>query len=177
MSKSKTERLMNESPQPPEGQVAADSTEAAVENLAKERDNLQDQLLRAMADLQNFRRRVQQEKEETRKYATENLVSDLLPVLDNLERTIQAADSGADFNVLIEGVRAVDRQLRTVLQGVKLSRISSRGEQFNPEQHEAIALEESSEFEEGTIVEEIEPGYALAEKVIRPARVRIAKRP
>lgn len=130
-----------------------------------------------MADMQNFRRRVQQEKEETRKYATESLVAELLPVLDNFERTLVAVESGASMETLVEGVKMVDKQLRSILERANLQKIASQGEQFDPEHHEAVALEETNEHPEGTVIEELQSGYKIAEKVIRPARVRIAKKP
>ncbi len=174
MSKPKAET--REPDQAPTGREQVDSTEH-VAQLAQERDALQDQLLRAMADMQNFRRRVQQEKEETRKYATESLVAELLPVLDNFERTLVAVESGASMETLVEGVKMVDKQLRSILERANLQKIASQGEQFDPEHHEAVALEETNEHPEGTVIEELQSGYKIAEKVIRPARVRIAKKP
>lgn len=174
MSKPKAESHEHE--KPVNDPNAPDPTEH-VAHLAQERDALRDQLLRAMADMQNFRRRVQQEKEETRKYATETLVAELLPVLDNFERTLAAVESGAGIETLVEGVKMVDKQMRSILESVKLSRIPSQGLSFDPEHHEAIAVEETDQHPEGTIIEELQPGYRIAEKVIRPARVRIAKKP
>lgn len=173
MSKMK-DKPQNASPEHSEPQ---DEAVQHIEQLSQERDALQDQLLRAMADMQNFRRRVQQEKEETRKFATENLVAELLPVLDNFERTIQAVESGASLETLVEGVKMVDRQLRAALESVQLKRIGAHGATFDPEHHEAVATEVSEVHAEGTVLEELQPGYKIAEKVIRPARVRIAKKP
>ncbi len=149
---------------------------AAVELLARERDELKDQLLRSLADLQNFRRRAQQEKEELRKFATESLVRQLIPVLDNFERTIGAIESGASKEAVLEGVRAVDRQLRSALEAVKLEKINALGSLFDPEHHEAITTEHSEEHPDDTVIEEIEPGYKMADRVVRPARVKVAKR-
>lgn len=156
---------------------AAEPEEDPVEALKAERDQLQAQLLRALADLQNFRKRAVQEREEIRKFATEALVRDLLPVLDNFERTLQAAESGASAESLLEGVKAVDRQLRSVLEGVRLARINAVGELFDPERHEAIALDVSHEHEEeDRVIDEVEPGYTMGDKVVRPARVRVSKK-
>jgi molecular chaperone GrpE len=141
-----------------------------------ERDQLRDQLLRTMADFQNFRKRAEQDKQQIRQYATENLVADLLPVLDNFERTIAAFESGASAESLIEGVKAVDRQLRTVLESQRVTRIQSHGQPFDPDLHEALGSVESDEHPENTVVAEVQPGYRMGDKVIRPARVRVAKK-
>jgi molecular chaperone GrpE len=148
-----------------------------VQELSAEREGLRDQLLRALADMQNLRKRAQLERAATQRFATESLIRELLPVLDNFERTIAAMESGASFESLVEGVKSVDRQLRSVLEGQALSRISAQGESFDPAVHEAVAAHETRELPEGTVVEELEPGYRIADTVIRPAKVRVSKRP
>lgn len=150
---------------------------AQIQKLTEERDNLKDQLLRTVADMQNARKRFQQEAQQTRAYATEELVRELLPVLDNFERTIAAGDSGAAVETLLEGVKAVDRQLRAALERRNITRIKAHGEPFDPDVHEAIATDENHEVPEGTVTGEVEAGYKMAEKVIRPARVRVSKKP
>lgn len=146
-----------------------------LETALKERDEYRDQFMRALADLQNFRRRVAKESEETRKYATAELVRQLLPVLDNFERSLAFLASGASTEAVLEGLRAVDRQLRAVLESVKVEKIEPVGQPFDPEHHEAVALEASTEHPEGTVLEVLEPGYRMGERVIRPARVKVTK--
>jgi len=183
----------NTNPEPPDRQdeafdemsaeAAADPTsvvatyKAAIATLAAERDEIQQQLLRTMADFQNFRRRSQEDLVQMRRLATQDLVVELLPVLDNFERALNSVDAGASFESVIDGVRRVDRQLRTALENQKVVRINSKGQAFDPELHEAIAMEHTEEHEEGTIVHELEAGYKMADKVIRPARVKVAKKP
>jgi molecular chaperone GrpE len=150
--------------------------EEALSKIRQERDDLQDQLLRTMAEFQNYRKRTMQEMEQSRAYAAERLVGELLPVVDNFERTIRAAESGASIDSILEGVRGVDRQIRAVLDSQNVSRIPSVGQHFDPEFHEAIAMEHSEEHEEGMIIHELESGYRIADRVIRPARVKVAKR-
>lgn len=147
------------------------------ETWAKEREELNNQLLRAVADLQNFKRRAQQEKVELQKFATEQLILSLLPVLDNFERTIAASKSGATQEALIEGIEAVDVQFRGVLGTLDLKRIEALNTEFDPTRHEAIVTYETHELPENTITDEISPGYEMAGKVIRPARVRVTKKP
>jgi molecular chaperone GrpE len=148
-----------------------------VQALNDENLQLKDQLLRAIADFQNFRKRAEQERIALRQYAAEQIVVDLLPVLDNFERTLAAATNGASVDAIIEGVKAIDRQMRSVLETKKLERIPAEGVQFDPELHHAIAAHVTDEVEEGTVTHEIEAGYKLAGKVIRPAKVRVAKKP
>lgn len=142
-----------------------------------ERDEYKDQLLRTMADFQNFRKRVQEEKRQIQERANESLIVDLLPVLDNFERALAGMESGVSLEAAIEGVKAIDRQFRAVLEVQKVKRVASVGQPFDPEHHDALALVESAEHDEGTVLEEVESGYKLGDRVIRPARVRVSKKP
>ncbi|MDR3692148.1 MAG: nucleotide exchange factor GrpE [Fimbriimonas sp.] len=153
-----------------------------IENLTAERDEAKDQVLRTLAELQNFqkefqnyRRRNQQEMAQFRLLATEQLVSELLPVLDNFERTILHVEAGATVESLVGGIKAVERQLRNVLESQNVKRIPTVGQPFDPDVHEAIGTESGTEHPDETVVIEVEPGYKMGEKVIRPARVKVAK--
>jgi molecular chaperone GrpE len=147
-----------------------------VQTLTDERDQLKDQVLRAMADFQNFKRRNQQEMANFRQFAIEKFVRDLLPVLDNFERSLVHLEAGAKVENVLEGVRAVERQLRNALEAQSVTRIDALGQPFDPEFHEALGTEHVEDQEEDTVSSEIEPGYKMGEKIIRPARVRIVKR-
>jgi molecular chaperone GrpE len=149
---------------------------AVIATLAAERDEIQQQLLRTMAEFQNFRRRSQEEQAQNRRMATQDLVIELLPVLDNFERALDSIDSGASFESVIDGIRRVDRQLRATLENQRVVRIPAQGQPFDPELHEAIAMEQTDEHEEGTILHEVEAGYKMADRVIRPSRVKVAKK-
>lgn len=151
--------------------------ELEVSALKAELEEVRESYMRALADLQNFRRRTQAEREDLRRFATESLVRELLPVLDNFERTLSAAREGASAEALLAGVEAVDRQLRSALEAVQVKRIESVGQPFDPEHHEALAAEHTEDHPAETVLAEIEPGYKMAGKVIRPARVRVAKSP
>ena len=148
-----------------------------VQKLTDERDQLRDQTLRAMADFKNFRNRVETEKRATLKYASEKLATDLLPVLDNFERTVLHLQKGATVESMSAGVAAVEKQLRSVLDAQGIKRIDAVGQPFDTDRHEALGFQDSEEIEEGSVASEIEPGYTMHDKVIRPARVRLAKRP
>ena len=147
-----------------------------VQSLTDERDQMKDQVLRAMADFQNFKRRNQQEMAQFRQFAVEKFVRDLLPVLDNFERSLTHLTAGASVETVLEGVRAVERQLRQALEAQSVTRITALGQPFDPEFHEALGTEHVEDQEEDTVASEIEPGYKMGEKIIRPARVRIVKR-
>lgn len=128
---------------------------------------------RLAADFENHRRRTRQELAERTQYANEELLRKLLPILDNLRRALDHAPEGIDRN-WFEGLRMVVRQFEDTLQAQGVSPIPAVGEKFDPSQHEAIAREETDEHEEGTIVEEMQPGYRLHERVLRPTLVKVA---
>ena len=148
-----------------------------IQKLTDERDQLRDQVLRAMADFKNFRARVEAEKRTAMRFASEKLATDLLPVLDNFERTVAHLDQGVSVEAMRGGIQAVERQFRTVLEAQGIRRIESLGQPFDTERHEALGFQESAEHEEGHVAGEIEPGYTMHDKVIRPARVRVAQKP
>jgi molecular chaperone GrpE len=135
----------------------------------RERDEYLDALRRLKAELENLRKRQEKERARLMQMASERLVSDLLPVLDNLERALEA---GGDIR---EGVRATHEQLVTVLGREGLAPVFSDGKAFDPEVHEAVMSQPSEEHEEGTILQTFERGYLLNGKTIRPAKVVVAK--
>lgn len=151
--------------------------QAEIDRLTRERDDANDQMLRALADLQNVRRRAQQERQDLIRRASEGLVRELLPVLDSFDRALASAENGASVESLVEGLRILDRQLRQVLAMEKLERIDALGEPFDPERHEAIGTEVTDAYEEGVVALQVEAGYAFDGRVLRPARVKVAKAP
>ena len=128
---------------------------------------------RLAADFENYKRRTRQDLTDRTQFANEELLRKLLPLRDNLQRALEHAPEGIDRN-WFEGIKMVVRQFDDVLQAQGLSTIPAVGEKFDPAQHEAIASEETDEHEEGTIVEEMQPGYRLHNRVIRPALVKVA---
>jgi len=128
---------------------------------------------RLAADFENYKRRTRQELGDRTQYANEELLRKLLPILDNLRRALDHAPDGIDRN-WFEGIKLIARQFEDTLRAQGLSTIPAVGEQFDPSQHEAIAQEETDEHEEGTIVEEVQPGYRLHERVLRPTLVKVA---
>ena len=128
---------------------------------------------RLAADFENYKRRTRQELADRTQYANEELVRRLLPILDNLRRALDHAPAGIDPN-WFDGIKLVARQFEETLQAQGLSTIPAVGEKFDPSQHEAIAREETDEHEEGTVVEEMQPGYRLHNRVLRPTLVKVA---
>jgi molecular chaperone GrpE len=149
-------------PVDPELQAARDEVQA---NFARYQ--------RLAADFENYKRRTRQDLADRTQYANEELIRKLLPILDNLRRALDHAPEGIDRN-WFAGLRLVVRQFEDTLQAQGVSAIPAVGEKFDPSQHEAIAREETDEHEEGTIVEEMQPGYRLHERVLRPTLVKVA---
>jgi molecular chaperone GrpE len=131
------------------------------------------QYQRLAADFENYKRRTRQELADRTQYANEELLRKLLPILDNFKRALDHAPDGIDRN-WFEGIKLVARQFEDTLQAQGLSAIPAVGEKFDPTQHEAIASEETDEHEEGTVVEEMQPGYRLHNRVLRPTLVKVA---
>ncbi len=150
-----------------------DELEQEVDQLQQERDEYEERMLRAAADLENFRKRAKREKDELKKYGAKPLLEDLIQNIDNLERALEHADSSNEQNI-IEGVEMVLRQLHTNLEKHGIEQFDSEGEQFDPEQHEAIQQVETTDRESGTIVEEFQKGYFLHDRLLRPAMVSVA---
>jgi len=153
---------------------ATDERDARIAELEGQLEEYRNRLLRAQADFDNYRRRTQREKEEMAKYASAEIITKLLPVLDNFERAIGASKGSGDFEALAKGVDMIHRQLLQLLEQEGLKPMETVGQPFNPEYHEAVMRVESDEHEEGTVVEELQRGYILKDRVIRPAMVKVS---
>lgn len=158
----------------PETESADEAGSAELEKLQAEVLEHQQRTLRVQADFDNFRRRTQKEKEDLGKYASSKLITELLPVIDNFERALQASEENPEFESFSKGVSMIFRQLESVLATEGLTAMKSVGEPFNPEYHQAIMQVESDEYEEGIVVEEVQKGYMLKDKVLRPAMVKVS---
>lgn len=137
-----------------------------------------DRYMRAMADLDNFRKRTTREKDELRQYAAARVLEDLLPVLDNLGLALTAAKQpGADMKSLVGGVEMVFSQLKTALGNHGLKEINPAGQPFDAHQHEALSQQPSAEVPEGSVVNVVRVGYALNGRLLRPAAVVVSSGP
>lgn len=159
--------------------TAADGAPAAseVEDLRRQLDEKQDRLLRALADADNVRRRAQRERDDYVRYATESLLRDLVPVLDNFDRALAAARAAGDAGGVVEGVELIHRELLRVLERAGVTRYSAVGERFDPKRHEAISRILSTTAAPDTVVAETAPGYMLHDRVLRAALVAVAAAP
>jgi molecular chaperone GrpE len=137
----------------------------------------QDLLLRTQADFANYRRRMSQEQVEGRSAAQSALLSQILPVLDDLERALEAAPPELATHPWAQGLFLVARRLTTLLNQLGVRQIGTPGESFDPRRHEAITTEARADVPEGTILRVSRPGYAQGERIIRPAQVSVAGSP
>ena len=164
--------------------MAGEPEPADLEALAAERDDLrkqlnekQDRLLRALAEVDNVKRRTQREREEYVRYANESLVRELLPAIDNFDRALEAARATGEAAQVVEGVALIQRELLKVLERVGVTRYSALGERFDPNRHEATGRLVSASHPPDTVVVEMAPGYMLNGRVLRHAQVLVAAAP
>lgn len=155
-----------------DGADGAAATEAGLAETQAALDELNARHLRLAADFENFRRRKTQELLDRGRYGAEALARSLLPVLDNLQRALDHA-ADAEPGSLLEGLRLVARQLEEALQAAGVERIPAEGEAFDPSVHEAVAGEESDAVDRDVVGDELQPGYRLHDRVLRPAMVRV----
>jgi len=156
--------------------AGAASAVAADLNAARaEAESHLDDLRRLQADFDNYRKRTLREQTARAASASQALVAKLLPVLDNFELAVSAAEQSRDFDRMLKGVEMVFGELREVLQGEGLVKIEAEGKPFDPERHEAVVAVEQEDTEPGTVVDIVRAGYELRGKVLRPAMVKVAK--
>lgn len=137
----------------------------------------QDLYLRAMADMDNLRKRTQREKEDLAKFANENILRDILPVIDNLERAVEHADQMPEKGGLLEGVQMTLTQFTQVLTRFGVEPVISLGLPFDPAVHQAMGQLETEEYPVNTVAQEMQKGYLLNDRLLRPALVMVAKAP
>ena len=163
--------------------AAQESDEGADENAGPETlteaqeaiAELNERIVRLTADFDNFRKRAQREKDEARQFANQGLLEKLLPVLDNFEMALTAVKD-ADPSVR-DGVQMILDQLLGVLKESGVEPVDATGQPFDPNLHDALSQEETTEVEEGTVVQQVQRGYKLNDRLVRPARVVVAKAP
>jgi len=147
------------------------------EQIKEEQDYsaLWDKYVRLQAEFDNYRKRSFKERADFIKFANEGLIIELLGILDNFGRGIKSAEQKKDYGLLHQGVDMILKQLHSLLETKGLSRIKSLGQKFNPHQHEAVEVIEEDGVEEEVVTDELQPGYMLGGRVIRPAMVKVVK--
>jgi molecular chaperone GrpE len=182
-----TTKTTNQAPSPTDVNTATEAEAAAISSAAAE-ENLLDQLrndleaakdrvLRSQAELENYRKRAAREIEDHRRYANLPLMNDLLPVLDNIERAIAAAEKTQDVAGLLEGVKLVARQFEETFARYHCVRIAALHQPFDPHLHHAISQQATSEFPPNTVVLVAQPGFQLYDRVVRPSQVIVSTAP
>lgn len=151
--------------------------EADLAKLREERDRIKDQLLRTAADFDNFRKRTQKDLAEEKRRAKEDVVRELLPVIDNLERAVSAATNASDVTAIVEGVRMVLKLFEDQAGRLGLTKVKAVGERFDPAVHDAIQQVETDDHPPGTVIAEVVAGFRLGDKLVRPAMVVVARKP
>jgi molecular chaperone GrpE len=152
-----------------------DQPDEALKPLRRERDALQDQLLRTAAEFKNYRTRMDRERRDLSDYATSEILLELLPIIDNFERALQAPAVGDE--AFKKGVELIHKQMLDLLRKRGVTLIDALGADFDPNVHQAVIHEPSDEHREGEVMQELQRGYKLGDRLLRPAMVKVAKRP
>ncbi|MEW6594042.1 MAG: nucleotide exchange factor GrpE [Thermodesulfobacteriota bacterium] len=160
---------------PVEAGVEKENLAVDLEKAREEAKDLQDRLLRLAAEFDNFKKRMQRERETALKYAEENLLRELLPSLDNLERAIEQGRASGEVAPLLEGVEMTLSGLGNALEKFGLKPVDGVGQPFDPNYHEALAMEASETMAPNTILQEYQKGYMFKDRLLRAAKVVVAK--
>jgi len=147
---------------------------ARVEAAEKARDDYLDLAQRTRADFENYQKRSQRDLQTERRYAQSPLAGDLLPALDNLERALAAAQQAGDNGPLVQGVAMVQTQLLDILRRHAVQRVEAQGKPFDPNLHQAVLQQPTNEVPPSTVVQVLEQGYTIHDRVLRPARVVVS---
>jgi molecular chaperone GrpE len=154
--------------------VESAAPESELQKVKAERDSLLDRLARMQAEFENARRRTLKEQQDFRDYAAADAIKSLLPVLDSFERALQVKSDAADFR---NGIDLIYKQLQTALGKLSLQPIPAKGEPFDPHYHEAIEMVDTTDAPDHQVIEELQRGYKLKDRLLRPAMVKVARNP
>jgi molecular chaperone GrpE len=143
-----------------------------IEKLRAERDTLLDRLARAQAEFDNARKRAAKEQQDYRDYALTDAIKTLIPVLDSFDRALQTSPEKSEFHI---GVELIHKQLQDALARIGVRPITAKGEQFDPRYHEAIEMVDTEDAEDHQVLEELQRGYKLKDRLLRPAMVKVAR--
>lgn len=148
--------------------------EKEMENIKQEKQVIYEKMLRLQAEFDNFKKRSQKEKQAERKYKSQDLATELLPAMDNFERALQV-ESTEETASIIDGITMINKQLQEALKSQGIEEIETVNKRFDPNLHHAIMQIEDEELESNIIVEELQKGYILEDRVIRPSMVKVNK--
>lgn len=162
-----------EEPLSPDDEVS--TLQSELEDFRIKADEYLDGWQRARAEFSNYKKRVQKEREETRTFITAEILTKYLDVVDDFKRALDDQPSDDEIGAWAEGIDMIYRKLKGILEAEGVEEISAEGEAFDPNFHEAITFEESDDHNEGEILGVVQPGYQIGNRIIRPAKVRVAK--
>lgn len=158
-----------------EGEASSqDPADSPLEALRKEKDALQDRLLRTAAEFDNYRKRIDRDRRDQADAATADALADLLPIIDDVERALKAP-TGGDIEGFRKGVELIHQQMLELLRKRGVKPIDAVGADFDPRYHQAVVQEASADHREGEVMEEFARGYLLGDRLLRPAMVKVAK--
>ncbi|WP_377888424.1 nucleotide exchange factor GrpE [Alkalihalobacillus sp. R86527] len=171
-----TENLEQEVEENQESEVVEPemNEDTELESLQKQVSELENKYLRTQAEYDNFRRRTREERSADAKYRSQKLAEELLPAIDNFERALAVQSDHEEVNSLLTGMEMVYRQLKDALVKEGIEEVGSQGEEFNPHLHQAVMQVESDEYDSDVIVEVLQKGYKLNDRVLRPAMVKVS---
>ena len=156
-----------------EDEIVNDELKEKVETLEKETEDLNAQLLRLQADFVNYRNRMNKEKDNSIAHGMEVIVCELLPVIDNFNRALESEENTEDN--FYQGIKMIEKQLLDILEKNSVVEIKALGEEFDPNFHHAVVMEESEDYDSNIVIEILQKGYMLKDKVIRPSMVKVSK--
>jgi molecular chaperone GrpE len=157
------------------GKEGTAELEAALKKAQEEAAENYDRFLRVSADLENYKKRVSKEKADLIRYSNEELIKELLPVIDNLERALEHTSSDGEQEGIADGVAMTLQQFLGILQRFGVTPITVEGEPFDPTKHEAVMERPTDDYNPGHVVAELQKGYFLNDRLVRPAKVAVAK--
>jgi molecular chaperone GrpE len=177
MTENQTDRVKPETGEPQVSAASVEELQAELERAKAEAAEYLDQWRRSVAEMSNFRKRMQREQAEFNANATSRVMERLLPVLDDVDRAIAALPPGQADNDWTNGFRLIQQKLYALLNQEGVSPIPTAGQMFDPALHEAISYEEQPGYAEGQIIAEVARGYKLGDRVLKPSMVRVARHP
>jgi molecular chaperone GrpE len=158
-------------------ELVCEALKAETEELKSETASLKDQLLRKQAEFENYRRRTERERGDIYKRGKKEVLIEMLSVLDNFERAMTSVANAAEEDALKLGFELIYKQFKDILTRMGIEPVESVGQFFDPHVHEAVTIEQTSEHEANTVIEEFQKGYKLGDQLLRPAQVKVAASP
>lgn len=165
----------NDNSQDSEGieETSVDPKDEEIQQLQLKANENEEKYLRLYAEFENYKRRIQKENETNKKYQSQRVLTDILPTIDNIERALQIEGSDESFKSLQKGVQMVHESLLRALKENGLEEIESEGQEFDPNYHQAVVQDDNPDFKSGEITQELQKGYKLKDRVLRPSMVKV----